>query len=65
MTNLCPVDGYPYTAHPPSDPPPARYLRARQAIVTALAHVIYWPGISDTHRRAIVRARQERQAVSP
>lgn len=64
MTNLCPVDGYPYTEHPPGDPPPARYLRAREAFVAAFAQVIYWPGITDAHRLAIVRARRDRQAVS-
>ena len=64
MKNLCPIDGYPYTEHPPGEPPPARYLRAREAFGTALAQVIYWPGITDAHRLAIVRARQVRQAVS-
>jgi len=64
MQNTSPVDGYPYTDHPPGVPPTARYLRARQAFVRAIAEVIYWPGISEAHRLAIVRARQDRQAVS-
>jgi hypothetical protein len=64
MHNTCPVDGYPYTDHPPGEPPTARYLRVRQAFVRAIAEVIYWPGISEAHRLAIVRARQDRQAVS-
>jgi hypothetical protein len=64
MQNTCTVDGYPYTDHPPADPPPARYLRVRSAFRRAIAEVIYWPGISEAHRLAIVRARQDRQAVS-
>ena len=58
---VCPVDGHPYTDHPPGDPAPARYRLLRRALFTALAHTIYWPGISDAHRAAIARARQERQ----
>jgi hypothetical protein len=33
----------------------------RRALVTAMAQAIHLPGISDTHRAAIARARQERQ----
>lgn len=61
---LCPVDGHPYTAHPPGVPPTPRYRAARDAIVTAMAMVIYWPGITDAHRRAILRARRERQVAA-
>lgn len=64
MTNLCPVDGYPYTEHPPGEPPSTRYLRAREALVTAFAQVIHWPGITEAHRLAIAKARQDRQAVN-
>ena len=64
---ICPVDGYPYTQHPPAVPPTRRYLRARQALIHAVipatAEVIYWPGISDAHRAAILRARTERRAA--
>lgn len=61
---VCPVDGYPYTQHPTGVPPTRRYLRARQAFITAMAHLVYLPGISDAHRAAIVRARTERRAAA-
>lgn len=57
---VCPVDGHPYTDHPPGVPPTARY-RLRRAMAIALAQAVYWPGISDQHRAAIARARRERQ----
>lgn len=60
----CPVDGYPYSAHPPGTPPTPRYLRKRTALLEALASVIYLPNVSPAHRRAIYRARAERRAAS-
>ena len=58
----CPVDGHPYTDHPPGLPPTRLYLRARAAFITAMSHVITLPGSSDAHRAAISRARLQRQA---
>lgn len=63
-TPVCPVDGHPYTQHPPGTSPTSRYLRARQAFIIAMAEVIYLPGISDAHRAAILRARTERRAAA-
>lgn len=61
---ICPADGLPYTQHPPGQPPTSFYRRVRQAAIMATARAIYLPGITDNHRRAILRARRERQ-VSP
>lgn len=64
MNLICPADGLDYREHP-ADPPNSRYDNAREALRLAFAAVIYWPGITDGHRLAVVRARQHRQAVRP
>lgn len=63
MNLICPADGLDLREHP-ADPPNPRYTYAREVLRLAFAAVIYWPGITDAHRLAIVRARQDRQAVS-
>lgn len=63
LKERCPVDGLAYSEHPPSVPPSGPYVSARQHFLEALAHVIYLPHLSPTHRRAILRARRERLGV--
>ena len=58
--STCPADGLAYREHPEAEPPSDHYNHARHAILEALARVIYWPGITDTPRLAILRARVER-----
>lgn len=60
---VCPADGLAYTDHPPADPPSTFYARVRSAFIDAIARIIYLPDVSESHRRAIIRARTERRVL--
>lgn len=60
----CPVDGLALSEHPPSTPPCRAYTEGRKRLRPS-AVPLPWPDLSDVHRRAIQRARRERQGVAP
>lgn len=58
------ICGRQLTDHPEPQRPTPHYEVARRALIVATSRVIYWPGITEGHRRAIERARRERSEVA-